>query len=68
MKLKAFLFLLAVIGVIAFVWLSPASFRPDGNRETKAAATEQEIRRIQSEYNVDYVEALEIYRRRQRER
>jgi hypothetical protein len=68
MKLKAFLFLLAVIGVIALVWLSPASFRPDGNRETKAAAMEQEIRRIQSDYNVDYVEALEMYRRRQRER
>jgi hypothetical protein len=68
MKYKLFLVLLAVIAAVAFAWLSPNAFRSADDRETKAATREQEIRKIQREYNVDYAEALEIFTRRQRER
>jgi len=68
MKFKMFLVLLAVIAAVAFASLRPSSFRSADDRETKAATREQEIRKIQRDYNVDYAEALEIFLRRQRER
>ena len=68
MKLKLFLVLLTLIGVVAFAWLNPDSFRTKGDRKARAAAMETEVRKIQEEYNVDYAEALAIFERRNRER